>query len=180
MKNFFELSLEEKRKVYENNSKLQEIVTSHMIECEEDYANEIFSYVSEFVKSYCISYCGCYANVITDVYGFLNGVNEIQNTFEFFGYAEYEDIEKLTKTAQRFADGHYREGIFDDFFSEQAENILDDIIRKIRRMFDWTSKDEEEYFLDCCDDIFFDEDGEYLVDDDYILYNVKTVKTCYK
>ena len=183
MKNFKELSIEELKLVFENNSKLQEKVFEDMFDNADFWCGEYLGCWNRGGIDYCIGWDrGTYFNA-KDFGMFLEGLEEVQKTFCFLADNYNSLIEKAWKLYDKYM---YHAYDFSDLNYERIENRLTDIIETLEEAcykrfmneyeYCFNSKNQLDYFLD----FYAVErmDNNFYVDEEYVLFeHVEYVKS---
>lgn len=179
-KRITDLTAEELRKVYDNNTKLRENVFNDFLESADYNVSEVLDVINSgnIIKSYEIGYCGSYANGIRDVETFLDNVLEADRIFGILTDPQKAFVYKVKRTYNHYyTDYRTYIGRFDDFFDSAADKILDIVVAYLRSYYNFSEEDLTEYFID----FYVDErlDAECYVDENYNLYEHIEYEKCY-
>ena len=182
MKKFDNLTVEELKKVFSNNEKLQDDVL-------QDAQDSVDFWVCEYMKcfdrgtlEYNIGYPGHYMKIKNSC-DFAQGLKELQRNFCYLSEESEKNIEYCDHLMQRYNNLYYN----DHKNAERLENRIDEIIEDLKseflhlliREYDYCydTKNLCEYFVETYADNLR---GEYYVDDNYILYQHIEYEKCYK
>lgn len=176
-----ELTVDELKKVYENNNGIREMASELYADCIWGYVDD---YISVFDRSDVEIYFDSYNYPIIHIYStyeFIEGLKKMQRMFCVFNEETEQTIAEFENLFDSLADYDYDSDEYTDCETkiELAERELVDILTKILRdELDcmYVEDDIIEYFVECID--LNDDYADIYVDDDFVAY--ETITKCYK
>lgn len=182
MKKFNNLTIEELKKVFNNNEKLQDEILQHAQDSAHYWINEYMNCFDRGTIEYNIGYPGDYM-IVKNSYDFIQGLKDLQKDYCYLS----EDAEKNIKYCDHLMNRHNNLPFEDYKNAERLENRIDEIINDLKNDFLNQLKNEYNYYCDSknlCEyfvEIYADDmNGEYYTDDNYILYQHIEFERCYK
>lgn len=182
MKNFDLLTIEELRKVFDNNEKLQDDVLQAAQDEVCFWFNEYMECFDQGTIEYNIGYPGNYLKV-KNRFAFIQGLFELQKNFCYLSDESDRKIKYCDHLIDRYNNlYHYdftnAERLADricDLSQELKTELLNNMVSEYNYYYD--TKNLRDYFVEMYADNMT---GQYYVDDDYILYQHIEYEKCYK
>ena len=182
MKKFELLTIEELKKVFNNNEKLQDDVLQAAQEDVFYWFNEYMNCFDCGTIEYNIGYPGNYMT-IKNGYDFIQGLEELQRTFCYLSDESEKKIKYCDHLMQRYDNLYYN----DHKNAERLENRIDEIIEELKSEFlntliheynfYYDTKNLRNYFIEIYSDNL---NNSYYIDDNFILYQHIEYEKCYK
>lgn len=182
MKKIELLTIEELKKVFNNNEKLQDDVLQAAQEDVFYWFNEYMNCFDRGTIEYNIGYPGNYM-MIKNSYDFIQGLEELQRAFCYLSDESEKKIKYCDHLMQRYNNLYYN----DYKNAERLENRIDGIIEELKSEFlnnliheynyYYETKNLRDYFVEIYSDNM---NNNYYVDDNFILYQHIEYEKCYK
>ena len=182
MKNFDTLTIEELKKVFENNKKLQDNIFDAAHDDVSYWINEYFDCFERGAFDCNIGYPGDYIRV-KDQDKFIQGLKQLQKDYCYLS----EDDEKITLYADQLIDRYNNLSYYDDKNAARLEARIEELIIILQGNFLRALVNEYNFYYDTnnlCD--YFIQSyadnltEDYYIDDNYILYQHIEYEKCYK
>lgn len=182
MKNFEQLTTEELKQVFNNNSKLQNIVYDAAIEDINFWVQEYFNCFERGALEYNIGYPGNFITVKNN-YDFIQGLKKLQKDFEYLPGDAKKDIKYCDHLMARYdalplndyKNADLLENRINEIINGLKSEFLNQIVAEYNYYYD--SENLKNYFLECYSENMSD---NYYINDDYILFQHIEYEKSYK
>jgi hypothetical protein len=169
-----ELTKEELKAVFHANQKLQEEITSDMVDTEHFYAREQLDFFDRSVVDYSIGPGGRNYITVRDAEKFIDGFQEMQKSVPLLPESFDEEIEKALELVEEYNDAEMYSDEYDELgerLEAKAEWLADKAARTFEDRFTDCYREENmlDYFLDFYVEERISKDC-YIKDGEYTLY----------
>lgn len=182
MKKFNDLTIEELKIVFDNNTKIQDETLNA---AQEDITYWINEYMESFepgTLEYNIGYPGDYLSV-NNIYEFVQGLRRLQEDFCYLSEENEKTIDYIDLLITRYNNLPYYDtknaNKIDLRIEELTEQLSNAFFHQLIKEYNYyyNSDNLKEYFIEIYADNM---NGDFYVDDNYILYQHIEKEVCYK